>query len=184
MSSWVKRSAVVRCGAVVVVFDGLDRLLWTRIDVARWTPSGLWPSGSEATEIREVLDRGERLLVVLDQSAEPVPVLADELRSAPPAVTDLVHTVEGDVAELRIPRLNWLPDQLRERGERFLHQTSRDVARRPALLTPPLVLDEDGDDSTVRFGLRRRPMDWRPDDLLAAVSHAFAGRRPDPALGA
>ena len=180
LSYWSKRSAMVRCGAVVVVFDGLDRLQWKRIAVDRWTPIGVWPNGSDAADIREVMDRDAPLLVILDQYVDPVPVLVEELASAPAAVTDLVGTVEGDVALLRIPRLDWLPDQLRERGERFLHQASRDVARRPALLTPPLVLDEDGDEATVRFGLRLRTMDWRPDDLSAAVSHAFAGRLPDP----
>lgn len=174
---------MLRCGAVVVVFDGLDRLLWKRIAVDRWTPSGLWPSDCDAADVREVLDRGEPLLVILDRSADPVPVLVEELISAPPVVTDLVCTVEGDVAELRIPRLDWLPDQLRERGPRFLHQASRDLARRPALLTPSLVLDEDGDHTKVRFGLRQRSTDWRPNDLSAVVSHAFAGALADPIAG-
>jgi hypothetical protein len=175
---------MVRCGAVVVVFDGLDRLQWKRITAGRRTPSGIWPNDSEAAEIAEVLERGEPLLVILDQSADPVPVLVEELRSAPSTVTDLVSTVEGDVAELRIPRLDWLPDQLRERGHRFLHQVSRDLARRPALLTPPLVLDEDGDRTTVRFGLRKRPSAWRLNDLPAAVSHVFVSAVADPVRGA
>lgn len=163
-----------RCDGVVVVLDGLDRLRWRRTAVDRWTPCGLWPSDDEAAEVGEVLDRRQPLLVVLDRCSDPVYVFVDELASAPPAVMALVSAVDDDVAELRAPQLDWLPGPLCQRGRNFLRRVLHNGARLPALLTPPLVLDEDGHDDNVRFGVRTRSVDWRPSELAAAVTHTFA----------
>src|SRR5262245_29079636 len=127
---------MLRCGGALIVYDGPRRLIWNKIGVARWRPCRLWPDSVEAAEITEVWRRGEPLLIILDRRPEPVHVLVEELAGAPPEVTDLVSSVSGEVAELRVPRLSWLPDHLAQRGQCFLQEVAATVAHTPPLLLP------------------------------------------------
>jgi len=138
----MSNESMLRCGGALVVYDGPHRLIWNRISAARWTPTRLWPNRAVVTES---ISRGDPLLIILDRRPEPVHVLAEELAAAPQEITDLVCSVAGEVAELRIPRLNWLPDHLGERGQRFLQDVAATVARSPTLLLPSLILEEHDD---------------------------------------
>jgi hypothetical protein len=163
-----------------VVFDGPARLVWHRAGPDRWTLAGLWPSESEATEVAEIISRGGPLLVIFDRRPEPVYVLAEELAEAPPAVAALAPASDRDVAELRVPRLTWLPEQLQRRGQRFLRDATDLVARTPAPLLPPLVLEAAREaPANVRFALRVRAGYWSDADLAAVVDHTF-GRHHRP----
>jgi hypothetical protein len=169
---------MLRCGGALVVYDGPHRLIWNRISAARWTPTRLWPNRTEAAVVTESMSRGDPLLIILDRRTEPIHVLVEELATAPREVTDLVCSVAGDVAELRIPRLCWLPDHLVERGQRFLQDVAATVARSPRLLLPSLILEErDNTPDTVWFGLRVRSASWSVDEVKSVVDHLRAGRR-------
>jgi hypothetical protein len=174
----VKIEPMMRCDGVLVVFDGPARLRWRRTGPDRWTPYVLWPDQAQAEEMNAVLGRGEPVLIVLDLRAEPVYLLAEELAAAPPEIASLVRTLEGGVADLRIPRLAWLPDQLRLRGQRFLRDALDLVAATPAPLVAPVLLEPFGDaPRSVRFALCTGPVGWSRADLSAMVAHTFTRRR-------
>lgn len=169
---------ILRCGPALVVYDGPRRLIWNKIGVARWTPCRLWPDSSEAAAVTEVLRRADPLLIILDRRPEPMHVLVEELAGAPPEVTDLVSSVSGEVAELQVPRLSWLPDHLAQRGQRFLQQVAAEVAHTPPLLLPSLIVQSPGSTpDAVWFGVRVRAASWSIDEVMAVVDHLVAGRR-------
>lgn len=167
---------MVRCGGALVVHDGPRRLVWNRISVARWTPCRLWPDRTEAADLGEAVSRGEPLLIILDRRPEPVHVLVEELAGAPPEVTELVSSVEGEVAALQVPQLSWLPNHLAQRGQRFLRDVAATVAHTPTLLLPALIVQPPGTaPDAVWFGLRVRSASWSIDELMAVVDHMVAG---------
>lgn len=174
----MRNEPILRCGGALVVYDGPRRLIWNKIGVARWMPCRLWPDGSEAAEVAEVLRRGDPLLIILDRRPEPVHVLVEELVGAPPEVTDLVSSVAGEVAELRVPLLSWLPDHLAQRGQRFLQQVAAEVAHTPPLLLPSLIVPAPGSaPDAVWFGVRVRSASWSIDEVMAVVDYMVAARR-------
>jgi hypothetical protein len=174
----MKDEPMLRCGGALVVYDGPRRLIWNKVGVARWMPCRLWPDSSEAAEVTEVLRRGDPLLVILDRRPEPVHVLVEELAGAPPEVTDLVSSVAGEVAELEVPRLSWLPDHLAQRGQRFLQQVVVEVAHTPPLLLPSLIVQAPGSTpDAVWFGLQVRSASWSIDEVMAVVDYLVVGRR-------
>src|SRR5690242_4701471 len=153
----MRNEPMLRCGEALVVYDGPQRLIWNRISAARWTPSRLWPDRSEAAVVSEAVGRGEPLLIIVDRRPEPVHVLVEELAGAPAEVMGLVSSVEGEVAELQVPRLSWLADHLAQRGERFLQEVMASVAHTPPLLLPSLIVQSSGNrPDAVWFGLRVR----------------------------
>jgi hypothetical protein len=168
---------MLRCGGALVVYDGPRRLIWNQISAARWTPSRLWPDRTEAAAVSETVRRGDPLLIILDRRPEPVHALVEELVGAPPEVTALVSSAEGEVAELHIPPLCWLPDHLAQRGQHFLRNVTAEIAHTPPLLLPALILQPPGTTDAVWFGLRVRSASWSIDEVMAVVDHLVAERR-------
>jgi hypothetical protein len=144
---------------------------------ARWTQLDSGPTPTEAAEVTQAARRGEPVLIVLDRRPEPKHVLAEELAEAPPEITALVTSVAGEVAQLDIPPLRWLPGHLAERGRRFLHEVTATVAHTPALLLPALILRPPEGTDPVWFGLRVRSASWSIDELMAAADHMMRERR-------
>lgn len=173
----MRNEPMVRCAGALVVYDGARRVIWNQVSAARWRPSRLWPNPTEAAEVRDAVRRAEPLLIVLDHRPEPVHVLAEELAEAPPEVTALAGSATGEVAALEIPRLDWLPEHLARRGQRFLREVAATVAHRPALLLPALILQPPDGAEPVWFGLRVRSASWSTDELMAVVDHMLAGDR-------
>jgi hypothetical protein len=174
----MRNEPMLRCGEALVVYDGPRRLIWNQISTARWTPSRLWPDSSEIAAVGAAVSRGEPLLIILDRRPEPVHVLLGELAGAPPEITELVSSAEGEVAELQVPRLSWLPDHLAQRGQHFLQNVTAEIAPTPPLLLPALILQPPGTTAdSVWFGLRVRSASWSVDEVMAVVDHMVAGRR-------
>ena len=161
---------MVRCGNALVVQDGSRRLIWKQISASRWAPRRLWPSATEATTVAEAICRGDPVLIILDRRPEPIHALVNELAQAPPEITDLVSAVSGDVAELRVPRLTWLPSSLSARGHAFLDGLDLAVRHTPALLLPALLLQPPRTNTdNVWFGLRARNTSFSIDELMAVI---------------
>jgi hypothetical protein len=161
---------MVRCENTLVIYDGSRRLIWKQISTARWAPRRLWPSATEATTVAEAVRRGDPVLIILDRRPEPIHALVDELAQAPPEITDLVSSVSGDVAELRLPRLTWLPRSLSVRGHAFLDGMDLTVTHTPALLLPALMLQPPrANTDNVWFGLRARNANFSIDELMAVT---------------
>ncbi|HET9139275.1 hypothetical protein [Actinophytocola sp.] len=163
---------MLRHGKALIVFDGPRRLIWQRIGAARWRPRRLWPNPTETAEVLDTINQGDPVLIILDRHPQPVPVLADELAAAPAAVTDLAGALTGDVADLHIPTLTWLPHSWTRHGQRFLQHAAEQLTHRPALLMPPLLLHSaDPPAATLWFGLRTHPRPWTAAELTALVEH-------------
>jgi hypothetical protein len=133
---------ILHYGEVMVVIEGPARVTWRRSGGARWTPTGLWPTATQWAEVVDRLDRGAPLLVVLDDVPAKVSLLAEEFADAPPPLAALAQDVRGEVVDLQIPLLDWLPAELRRRGLQFLHASTETASRTPVPLLPALVLDE------------------------------------------
>ena len=78
-----------------------------------------------------------------------------------------------------MPALDWLPNDLRDRGLRFLQASTSRVRRTPVLLRPALALDErDIACPHVRFAHLSRVTSQTERDLAKVVEYAFAGVTP------
>ncbi|GAA3837893.1 hypothetical protein GCM10022243_00470 [Saccharothrix violaceirubra] len=154
----------------LIVVEGPARLTWCRTGSARWRPTGLWPTPAQQADVCDRIRRGSPLLVVLDEPTA-IPLLAEEIADAPPELAALAEFA-GDVGELRIPFLGWLPPDLAERGRRFL-RCGR--PSRPDVLVPPLVVDApDPDVPHVRFARWSRRVPNPTEALVAAATHLFS----------
>jgi hypothetical protein len=168
---------VLRHDGVTVVVEGSARIRWRRVAAARWAPAALWPSTDESAEVLSGVRRGDPLLVVFDEAPAKVPVLAEELALAPPAVASLACDTSGEVVDLHVPPLDWLPEELRHRGLRFLHTSTQAASRTPCPLRPPLMLDEPAADlPNLRFAVRLPCRGWARTDLVAVASHLFGAQ--------
>ena len=166
-------SQLLRCEDTLIVFEGAPRVIWRRARPSSWRPTGLWPSDTEAAEIRGRLERGGSILVLFEKGTPEVAMLAEEFAGAPATIAALaVDGADAETVTLRIPLLDWLPEKLRARGLDF-HRRANDVAATlPHALLPPLLLDPpDGDFPHVRFGLQVWPCS--PVALAAAARHAL-----------
>lgn len=156
----------------------------------QWTPTGLWPDAEQRAEVREHLDRERPLLVLLDEARCRVPVLREEWQAAPRLLLlDKADSgpedgpedrpedlADEEVVEVRLPFLDWLPEEHRERAARFLAESDAALSRTPVAFLPPLMTEErhDGAPLSPRFARRLLPNALTADRLAAAVEHLFA----------
>ena len=135
------RVTLLHKGALVV-FEGASRVVWHRETSSEWTPIGLWPRPHEAAFLTAHLARREPMLVVLRDPIATLPLLTEELDRSDPLFTALAGHSEGDVVELQIPALDWLPAEDRLRGLRFLAWSASVLSATPHPLCPPYLVDE------------------------------------------
>lgn len=166
----------VRCADVLIIVEGASRIRWVTDTSRTWSPVAFWPDGAEAAEVALHLEKRQPLLVVLDDTAVMVPVWDHELDRAPANVAALA-VGEGDLLDLRVPALDWLPAPLRHRGLDFWRTSTARLAGTPTALLPPLLFDtpEQAAEDTwhVRFARRTRPFPLTGKRLTSVVAHAF-----------
>jgi hypothetical protein len=166
----------MRFGDVLVVFEGRHRITWRRSGRAEWTPVALWPDSRQAAMVRRHIAVREPLLVVVERPESTITLLGEQLAAAPPAVAALADG-SGDAVDLRLAAFDWLPEEERERGLRFLRASAERAERLPASLLTPVVLDQpDRADAGVRFLHVRRPWVHLERDLGAVVEITFGER--------
>jgi hypothetical protein len=167
-----------RSGETLVVFEGPKRIAWAQSGLDGWTPLDLWPNARETEEIRRRLAQKRPLLVILDNADPVVSLLPEELAGASEAVAALADEPTGDLIRMRVPRLNWLPGDLRERGLRFLSRSIEQAAGIPKALLPALVFEErDVPTPHVRFAHRLNTRVRLDHEIDAIVEHCFANCR-------
>ncbi|ALV37953.1 hypothetical protein AS200_42315 [Streptomyces sp. CdTB01] len=171
---------------MIVVLEGPARVLWKeqprQPGTRSWTPAGIWPDQDQLAMVHEHIEKERPLLVLLDEARSRVPVLRQEMRSAPCQLLEsLIHAHpdepgEDEVVELRLPFLDWLPDAHRDRAARFLKDSDETLSRTPVALLPPLLTEDrhDGLPPSPRFARRILPGALPADRLAAAVEHLFA----------
>ncbi|MFT2752265.1 hypothetical protein [Clavibacter sp. Sh2088] len=141
-----ERSLIIH-GNVAVVFDDHSRIQWRRTDTG-WALLETWPNAAETQLIDAHRENGGCLLVISDGR----PIVTDALASELPS-----HVHEPSAADepvqFQVDHFDWLPADLRARGEAFLAEQRTYWASRPALLRPPVSLDtEDPFDPLARGG--------------------------------
>lgn len=173
-------------------------MLWEQhasgTEMRQWTPTGLWPDAEQRAEVREHLDGERPLLVLLDEARCRVPVLREEWQAAPcllllgkagagpedgpEGVPEArpEDSADEEVVEVRLPFLDWLPEEHRERAARFLAESDAALSRTPVAFLPPLMTEErrEGAPLSPRFARRLLPNALTADRLAAAVEHLFA----------
>ncbi|GAA3824690.1 hypothetical protein GCM10022403_067630 [Streptomyces coacervatus] len=167
-------SPTLWCGSTLVVFDGPRRLIWRAAAADQWSLAGLWPSARQAAQVTDHLDSGGAVLVLVEQEQTTVPMYAEEAARVPEALAAEV-VVDGELAEIRVPALDWLPEPLRERGRQFLRDTACFISKQPDLLLPHLLVEEPGRaPCNLRFARLRTPRPFNNDRLRSATEHLFA----------
>jgi hypothetical protein len=164
------RTATQVYGKTLIIFEG-RRLSWSSITCGRSVPQALWPSATELAIVRRHIADGEPLLIILDHSTGAVPLLAEEIPDLPPMMRQLVVRQDGELADLSVPLLDWLPRDLRERGISFLHASLARKAATPPPILPDLLV-EDGT-GAVRFASRVRDRMLPDYDITALADHLF-----------
>src|SRR5690349_10469381 len=163
--------AAIECDDALVVFEGARRI---RRQSA--TSFDLWPDADEAEAVRERIDRGRPILVILGGPQAEAAVLTEQFASAPPALAQLVHTIARDLAPIPVPALDWLPREVRDRGLRFLRASIQQARRTPALLRPALALEDPAVSCPhVRFAHLSRVDAHSERELALVVAFAFGG---------
>jgi len=160
--------AAVECDDALIVFEGARR-------IRRRTAAGLdlWPDAQEAEEVRDRIESGRPILVILGGAQAEATVLTEQFAEAPPALAKLVHAFARDLSP--VPALDWLPSEVRDRGLRFLRARTIHVRRTPALLCPALALDPlDVTCPHVRFAHLVRDGAHTERELSHVVAYAFA----------
>jgi hypothetical protein len=162
--------AAIECEDALIVFEGPRRIRRRSA-----TSFELWPDAREAQEVRDRIQSGRPLLVILGGPEAEATVLTERFAGAPPALAELVHAIARDLSPIPIPALDWLPSDVRDRGLRFLRASTLRVRRTPALLCPALALDDrDVSCPHVRFGHLSRSGAHTEHDLSLVVAYAFA----------
>jgi hypothetical protein len=162
--------AAIECDDALVVFEGPRR-------IRRRTPTGveLWPDAREAEDVRDRVRDGRPILVILGGPQANATVLTEQFAGAPPAFAELVHAIARDLAPIPVPALDWLPNDVRDRGLRFLRASTLRLRRTPALLCPALCLDErDVSCPHVRFAHLSGAAAGTLHELSLVVAYAFA----------
>ena len=80
---------------------------------------GVDAGGAVAAMVRRHIAVREPLLVVVERPETTITLLGEQLAAAPPAVAALADG-SGDAVDLRLAAFDWLPEEERERGLRFL----------------------------------------------------------------
>ena len=169
----------ITCGDALIVFEGARRIRWERGGASTHASVGLWPDAVEAAGIRRRLERGWPILVVLGGPQAVAALLTEQFAQAPPALAAVARTVATDMTGVPVPALDWLPVALRDRGLRFLRESSERARRTPAPLCPSLQLDErDLTVPHVRFAHLMRDSIPSERELALVVAHAFSGVTP------
>jgi hypothetical protein len=166
--------AAIECDDALVVFEGPRRIRHQRAAGVR-----LWPDAREAEEVRERIAGGRPILVIFGGAQAKATVLTEQFAGAPPALAELVRAIARDLSPFPVPALDWLPDDVRDRGLRFLRASTLHVRRTPALLCPTLCLDDrDAASPHVRFAYLSRVGMHTARELSLVVAYAFADVAP------
>jgi hypothetical protein len=156
---------------VMIVLEGRRRLRWS-IAGDSFVLTGLWPDERELANVNRHLDAGRPLLVVLDYEPVDVPAFENEVFDLPPGLD--IRRCGGDMLELRVPLLNWLPVDLRRRGLTFAGHAASAMDATPACDLPQLLFDEAARGEQIRFAQRTRSCPRITDQLLReAAASAF-----------
>ena len=162
--------AAIECDDALIVFEGPRR-------IRRRTATGLdlWPDAAEAEEVRDRIETGRPILVILGGAQAEATVLTEQFAEAPPALAKLARALASDLSPLPVPALDWLPSEVRDRGLRFLMASTLHARRTPALLCPALALDSlDVTCPHVRFAHLHRDGAQTERELSHVVAYAFA----------
>jgi hypothetical protein len=166
--------AAIEYDDALIVFEGPRRI---RHQSA--TSFDLWPDAGEAEEVRDRIESGRPILVILGGPQAEATVLTERFAGAPPALAELVHAIARDLSPIPVPALDWLPNHVRDRGLRFLRASTLRVRRTPALLCPTLSLDDrDVACPHVRFAHLSRVGVQTERELALVVAYAFADVQP------
>jgi hypothetical protein len=162
--------AAIECDDALIVFEGPRRI---RHQSA--TSFELWPDAGEAQEVRDRIESGRPMLVILGGPHADATVLIEQFAGAPPALAELVQAIARDLSPIPVPALDWLPNDVRDRGLRFLRASTLRVRRTPALLCPTLYLENrDPTCPHVRFAHLSRVAVQTELELSLVVAYAFA----------
>src|SRR4051794_39684588 len=102
--------AALECDGALIVFEGPRRI---RHQGA--TSFELWPDAEEAAEVRNRIESGRPILVILGGPQAEATVLIEQFAGAPPALAKLVHAIARDLSPIPVPALDWLPNDVRDR---------------------------------------------------------------------
>jgi hypothetical protein len=166
--------AAIECEDALIVFEGPRRI--RHQSAARFD---LWPDAREAQEVRDRIRSGRPILVILGGPQAEATLLTEQFAGAPPAFAELVHAIARDLSPIPVPALDWLPDEVRDRGLRFLRASTLRLRRTPALLCPALCLDDrDAAFPHVRFAHLSRVGARIERDLSLVAAYAFSDVAP------
>lgn len=168
---------------VLVVHEGARRLRWTHelegspapINVREWTVAGLWPDQHTHAAIRTRLDRGEPVLVILDDEPPLVEFPAEFVPRIPDGVVLADEDRDAAMVTLALPVLDWLPSPERARGLAFAEEARGILDRTSRFLRPPLILEEQAivARQTLVFAHPARTGGMARSMLADVVRHAF-----------
>src|SRR5918911_538115 len=102
---------------VLIVREGRHRLRWGRRGNG-WILDGVWPDERELALVNRRLDRRLPLLVVFDYESPAVVAMREEVCPVPARATVRADG-DGDMLEVEVTPLDWLPSSLQARGEAF-----------------------------------------------------------------
>jgi hypothetical protein len=166
--------AAIDCDDVLVVFEGARRIRHRSA-----TSVDLWPDAEEAEAVRDRIEGGRPILVILGGPQAEATVLIEQFAGAPPALAELVHAIARDLSPIPVPALDWLPSHVRDRGLRFLRASTMRIRRTPALLCPALSLEaRDVTCPHVRFAHLPRAGAQTERELSLVAAYAFADVAP------
>ena len=135
---------------VLVVHEGARRLRWAHelegspapVNVREWQVAGLWPDQGTRTAIQARLDRGQPVLVILDDEPPLVEFPAEFVPRVPDGVVLADEDRGAGMVTLGLPVLDWLPPTERARGLAFAEEARNILDRTSRFLRPPLILEE------------------------------------------
>lgn len=120
---------------IAIVFDDVSRIRWRRI-ASGWVLGDPWPDAEERRALQSHLDDGGTALVLTSHDPIRVEALASELPTF-----DADDRSPLEPVEVSVDRFDWLPEEVRLRGEEFTARQRDYWSVRPSLLRPPLSLD-------------------------------------------
>jgi hypothetical protein len=174
---------------ILVVREGGHRISWLRLDAALWQPDAIWPDPDQALMVDRHLERGGRVLVLLDpdltieDGAVRVPVLREELLTAPARVRVAVEDDDPTLTHLVVRMLDWLPAPLQAAGLAAI-QRMRSARPGSSALLDGLVTDRTHDQVRyVQLSRPRTPSDQELDILARYTFPVTAAQAGGTTLG-
>lgn len=159
-------------GDIMVVFDGLRRIVWRPLEAGRAAVQSIWPDEDERAAVARRLMRREPVLVVVDYECPPVSLLPEEVPLVAPSQRGRLSVDDG-MPQLKVDQLDWLPAHLEQAGRRVLSAVRSRMRQVPPPLLPRLVLDaQEGD--AVRFAIRTDLKPLSDSDLMKLVRHLWS----------